>query len=108
MEKINIKDGKMYVQAEAFNGGKVLRIGAHEGGWIVSISELEAMKFHDNFLNSDKPSNEKNGFRIVEGNRSDKKSVVLGVGRAQLLLSMEDTNSILDLIKRSSDTIWNV
>lgn len=108
MEKINIKDGKMYVQAEAFKGVKVLRIGAYEGGWTVSISELEAIKFHDNFLNNDKASNEMNGFYIVEGNRSDKKSVVLEVGRAQLLLSMEDTNSILDLIKRSSDTIWNV
>jgi hypothetical protein len=108
MEQINIKDGKMYVQAEAYLGIEVLRIGSSEGGWLVSIPASNAVEFYSNFHNSDKSSERGDGFFIKEGNSSDKKFVVLMIGYAQLTLSMSDANSILDFINRASNTIWNV
>jgi hypothetical protein len=108
MEQINIKNGTMYIQAEAEKELKVLRIGAYDGGWLVSIPASNAVEFYSNFQNSDKSSERKGGFFIVEGNHSDKKSVVLTIGHADLMLSMTDANSILEFINRASNTIWNV
>lgn len=105
-EKIDIKNGKMFVQAESYQGVNVVRISAYDGGWTVFIPASEAVVYCNNFKNGESHSGSEGGFSKQEGASSDKKFVVLRVGNAQMQLSMEDTDSILEFINRASNTIW--
>ena len=48
-EKIDIKNGKMFVQAESYQGVNVVRISAYDGGWTVFIPASEAVVYCNNF-----------------------------------------------------------